>query len=59
MTLVTLGAAIVTGWIAGFIAKRQIFSPPEVLFKDDDHVHDVRERYPASYHDLGAGQKDE
>lgn len=59
MILVTLGAAIITGWFGGLIAKRGLFNPPEILFKDDDHFHDVISKYPASYHDIGNEQTDE
>ncbi len=59
MILVTLGCAILTGWFGGLIVKRNIFNPPEILFKDDDHFHDVVSKYPASYLDIGAEKKDE
>jgi len=55
MILVTLGASILSGWIGGLIVKRQVFNPPQILFKDDDHVHDVVSRYPESYHNIGGG----
>jgi len=44
MILVTLGASILSGYLGGFIAKN--FNQPEVLFKDDDHFHDVVSKYP-------------
>mgnify|MGYP003753823361 CR=1 FL=1 len=59
MILVTLGAAILTGWFGGLIAKRGVFNPPEILFKDDDHFHDVVSKYPESYLDIGSEKKDE
>jgi len=46
MILVTLGASIFTGYIGGLIASRGLFNEPEVLFKDDDHFHDVVAKYP-------------
>jgi len=46
MILVTLGVAIITGWFGGLIVKRNIFNPPEILFKDDEHFHDVVSKYP-------------
>jgi len=44
MILVTLATAIFTGYTGGLIAKR--FQAPEILFKDDDHFHDVVSKYP-------------
>jgi len=52
MILVTLGAALFTGYFGGLIAKRGMFNAPSVLFKDDDHFHDVVARYPQSYIDM-------
>lgn len=52
MILVTLGASLLTGYFGGLICKQRIFQQPDVLFKDDDHFHDVVARYPASYIDM-------
>jgi len=49
MILVTLGASLFTGYFGGLIARANFMGPPEVLFKDDDHVHDVASRYPKEY----------
>lgn len=46
MVLVTLGISIISGYFVGLIVKRNIFNPPTVMFKDDDHYHDVASRYP-------------
>jgi len=52
MILVTFACAIFTGYFGGLIAKRAMFHPPETLFKDDDHLHDVVSKYPQSYIDM-------
>jgi len=52
MILVTLGASILTGYFGGLICKAGCFHQPDVLFKDDDHVANVVERYPQSYIDM-------
>jgi hypothetical protein len=52
MILVTLGASLFTGYTGGLIVKQGIFAQPDVLFKDDDHFHDVVARYPESYIDM-------
>ena len=41
-----------TGYTGGLIVKQGIFAQPDVLFKDDDHFHDVVARYPESYIDM-------
>jgi 2-methylcitrate dehydratase PrpD len=56
MILVTLGTAIFTGYFGGLMAKKGI-QAPEILFKDDDHFHDVVSKYPQSYIDMD--KKDE
>jgi len=43
--IVTLLMALASGNLIGWIAKSDIFSPPTVLFKDDDHFANVVERY--------------
>jgi len=50
--LITLGLAIFTGLIGGKIAGLELLNPPKVLFKDDDHFHDVADRYPEEYKEL-------
>jgi len=52
MILVTFATAIFTGYLGGFIAARSMFHAPEILFKDDDHLHDVVSKYPQSYLDM-------
>lgn len=59
MVLVTLGLAILTGYFGGLIVKRNIFSPPQILFKDDEHFDDVVSRYQESYHKIGATENQE
>jgi len=46
MILWTLGSAVVTGAFFGYACKTGMFNQPVVLFKDDDHFHDVVNRYP-------------
>jgi len=41
MILVTLGASIFTGYFGGLIARSQFMGPPDILFRDCDHIHDV------------------
>jgi len=57
MILITLGAALFTGYTGGLIVKQGCFHQPEVFYKDDDHFHDVVARYPQSYIDMD--KKDE
>jgi hypothetical protein len=59
MVLVTLGISVLTGYFGGLIVKRNIFNPPEILFKDDEHFHEVTSRYPTSYHNIGDGPGEE
>jgi len=47
--LVTLGIAILSGIIGGWIASCKIFSPPHTLFRDDNHFEEVLKRYSLSY----------
>jgi len=57
MILVTLGSSLFTGYFGGLIAKGGLFHQPNVLFKDDNHFHDVVARYPQSY--INMDKKDE
>jgi ammonium transporter Rh len=59
MILVTFLFAGIAGYGTGFFCRTGMFAQPNVLFKDDDHFHDVVERYPESYKDLSAEKKDE
>ena len=52
MILITFFFAGIAGYMTGFACKTGMFSQPEVLFKDDDHMHDVVSRYPESFKDL-------
>lgn len=47
--LVTLGIAITSGIVGGWIASWKIFSPPHALFRDDEHFEEVFKRYNLSY----------
>jgi hypothetical protein len=46
---VTLGIAIASGIVGGWIASWKIFSPPHALFRDDEHFEEVFKRYNLSY----------
>lgn len=52
MILCTLGMSIGTGLLGGFICRLPIFTQPDILFKDEDHVHDVVSRYPQEYREM-------
>ena len=43
--IVTIVIALASGNLFGWICKNQLFSPPEILFKDDDHFVNVYDRY--------------
>jgi len=48
MILFTFFFAGITGYSVGFFCRTGMFSQPDILFKDDDHIHDVVERYTES-----------
>lgn len=43
--LITILIALASGNLMGWICKNSIFSPPEILFKDDEHFVNVYDRY--------------
>jgi len=48
--VITLGIAILSGLTGGWLATRQCLSPDSFqLFRDDDHVAEVFEKYPADF----------
>jgi len=51
--------ALIAGYLTGFACKTGMFRQPDVLFKDDDHIANVTERYPASYQDLAGDNKED
>jgi hypothetical protein len=59
MILITFFSAGLAGYMVGFVCKTGMFNQPSVLFKDDDHMHDVASRYPESFQDLAAEKKEE
>jgi len=59
MILITFFFAGIAGYLTGFACKTGMFGQPEVLFKDDDHMHDVVSRYPESFKDLSEDKKDD
>lgn len=59
MILCTFFFAGISGYFVGFFCHTGMFAQPDVLFKDDDHFHDVVNRYPESFKDLSSDKKDE
>merc|ERR1712194_393343 len=51
--IVTLLISIASGNLFGWMCKSQIFSPPTVLFKDDDHLANVVDRYNDEQRNMG------
>jgi hypothetical protein len=47
--LTTLGISIISGALTGYLASFEFWRPALVLFKDDDHIDEVLEKYPASF----------
>lgn len=52
MILITFFFALISGYFVGFFCKTGMFSQPNILFKDDDHIHDVYNRYDEANKDL-------
>ena len=51
--VVTLAISLASGNLFGWICKHHIFSPPTVLFKDDDHFIGVVDRYNDEQRNMG------
>jgi ammonium transporter Rh len=58
MILVTFGFSLVSGYFTGLFCKANMFAPPQVLFKDDDHMENVTDRYPETFLDIQDGKRD-
>jgi PHP family Zn ribbon phosphoesterase len=47
--LVTLGISIFAGATGGLIASMSCFKPDKALFRDEDHIEEVTEKYPSEF----------
>lgn len=45
----TLAVALSSGALCGFLASFDIWQPPRTLFRDDDHIDGVQEKYPKEF----------
>lgn len=47
--ITTLAISITAGLTGGWICSLSIWQPPHALFRDDDHFHEMADKYPKSY----------
>lgn len=47
--VVTFFFAVFGGLTGGFVASLSIWQPVKSLYRDDDHIVDVAQKYPSEY----------
>ena len=45
----TLAVSLSSGAFCGFLASMEVWNVPRTLFRDDDHICDVMDKYPDDY----------
>ena len=45
----TVGIAITSGAIGGYLCSLSFWNPVHALFKDDDHIHEAESKYPKKF----------